>query len=252
MSKEILATVGDTEITKEQMVSIMRNIPQEHAQTVAGEEGRMRLLEEMIAGELLYKDAVSAGMESDDEFKSILEEAKKGLLQRYAVNKLFDGIEIAEEEIEAFYNENSEAFKVGEQAKASHILVDNEELANEIMAKITDGEDFGEMAKESSTCPSKERGGDLGTFAKGQMVPEFEEAVFAAEAGQVVGPVKTQFGFHIIRVDELMPASVQPMEAVEGNIRQELVAVKQRQVYDDKVEALKEVHEVTVHPEALK
>lgn len=86
------------------------------------------------------------------------------------------------------------------QARASHILVKTEDDAQRIMKRITEGEDFAAVAKRFSSCPSRKNGGDLGWFGKGQMVPEFENIAFSEEVGKVVGPVKTQFGFHVIKV----------------------------------------------------
>jgi peptidyl-prolyl cis-trans isomerase C len=86
------------------------------------------------------------------------------------------------------------------QARASHILVKTEDQANQIMKRLTDGEEFAAVARRFSSCPSGKNGGDLGWFGKGMMVPEFEKIAFEEEVGKVVGPVKTQFGYHIIKV----------------------------------------------------
>jgi peptidyl-prolyl cis-trans isomerase C len=86
------------------------------------------------------------------------------------------------------------------QARASHILVKTEDEANKMMKRINDGEDFAAVAKRFSSCPSRKSGGDLGWFGKGQMVPEFEKVAFENDPGTVVGPVKTQFGYHVIKV----------------------------------------------------
>jgi len=86
------------------------------------------------------------------------------------------------------------------QATARHILVDTEELCEELKTKIADGADFAAVAKEHSSCPSGRRGGDLGSFAPGQMVREFDEVVFSADLKEVQGPVQTQFGYHLIEV----------------------------------------------------
>lgn len=86
------------------------------------------------------------------------------------------------------------------QARASHILVKTEEQAKHIMKRLTDGEEFAAVAKRFSSCPSGKSGGDLGWFGKGMMVPEFEKIAFEEEVGKVVGPVKTQFGYHVIKV----------------------------------------------------
>jgi peptidyl-prolyl cis-trans isomerase C len=86
------------------------------------------------------------------------------------------------------------------QARASHILVKTEEQAKQIMKRLADGEEFAAVAKRFSSCPSGKSGGDLGWFGKGMMVPEFEKIAFEEEVGKVVGPVKTQFGYHVIKV----------------------------------------------------
>ncbi len=86
------------------------------------------------------------------------------------------------------------------QARASHILVKTEEQANQILKRLADGEPFDKVARRFSSCPSGKSGGDLGWFGKGMMVPEFEKAAFDGEVGKVIGPVKTQFGYHVIRV----------------------------------------------------
>jgi peptidyl-prolyl cis-trans isomerase C len=86
------------------------------------------------------------------------------------------------------------------QARASHILVKTEQQAQQIMKRLTDGEEFAAVARRFSSCPSGKSGGDLGWFGKGMMVPEFEKVAFEEEVGKVVGPIKTQFGYHVIKV----------------------------------------------------
>lgn len=88
------------------------------------------------------------------------------------------------------------------QAAASHILVDTEARAQELKAEIEGGADFAQLAQKYSSCPSSQQGGALGTFGRGQMVPEFDEVVFSAPVGVVQGPVQTQFGYHLVLVTE--------------------------------------------------
>lgn len=88
------------------------------------------------------------------------------------------------------------------KAAARHILVDNEATCNELKAKIAAGEDFAKLAQQHSSCPSGQNGGDLGTFGPGQMVPEFDKVVFSAPVNEVQGPVKTQFGYHLLEVTQ--------------------------------------------------
>ena len=86
------------------------------------------------------------------------------------------------------------------EANARHILVDTEEQCLQLKESIANGEDFGDVAKKHSSCPSGAQGGDLGSFGPGMMVPEFDEVVFSANLGEVHGPVKTQFGFHLLEI----------------------------------------------------
>ena len=88
------------------------------------------------------------------------------------------------------------------EVHAAHILVKREDQAKDILSKINAGENFGEMAKKFSTCPSGKKGGDLGWFTRGKMVKEFEKAAFDGQKGQIVGPVKTDFGYHLIKILE--------------------------------------------------
>lgn len=89
-----------------------------------------------------------------------------------------------------------------QKATARHILVDNEDKCNELKSKILEGEDFSLVAKEHSTCPSAKDGGNLGSFMPGMMVPEFDKVCFSSEVGELHGPVKTQFGYHLVEVTE--------------------------------------------------
>ncbi|MCG7598771.1 peptidylprolyl isomerase [Halomonas sp. McH1-25] len=88
------------------------------------------------------------------------------------------------------------------QASARHILVDSEAKCEELKAEIENGRDFAEVAKQHSTCPSGRNGGDLGTFGQGQMVPEFDQVVFSGDLNTVHGPIKTQFGYHLLEVTQ--------------------------------------------------
>ena len=147
--------------------------------------------------------------------------------------------------MQAFYKENPQHFEKGETVHAKHILVDSEEKAQDIMNKITAGDIyFEDAAKEFSSCPSNAQGGDLGEFGKGQMVPEFDQAVFAAEVGKVVGPVKTQFGYHLIRLDAKNAARPVSFAEAHDAIEQHLLAEKQRQTYQSRINQLKILYPV--------
>ena len=147
---------------------------------------------------------------------------------------------MTEEDVKNYYEEHKQQFTKGETVRAKHILTDSKEKCDAILAAIQSGEtSFEDAAKEKSTCPSGAKGGDLGEFGKGQMVKEFEDAAFAAEIGHVVGPVKTQFGYHLIKVEKKNEATVSPLEEVKETIRRTLLQQKQNEAYNAKVEEMK-------------
>ena len=170
-----------------------------------------------------------------------IEAARTEILAQIAVSNVMKEIKVSEEELKAFYDANADKFEKGATVSAKHILVKEEEECNAILAAINAGEKtFEDAAKESSTCPSGQQGGSLGEFGKGQMVKEFEDAAFNAEIGTVVGPVKTQFGYHLILVDAKNEASVMAFDEVRGQIYNQLFSQKQNEAYDAKIAALKE------------
>ncbi len=240
MENTILAKVGDISISKADLVKVLRNLPQQQAQQTATAEGRLRLLEEMVAGELLYLQAKEDGLDQDADYKKLVEESMRALLQNYAIKKLFDDVNITDEDAECFYKENETQFKSQAQVQASHILVDAEDKCLEVKKEIEAGKSFEDAAKEYSSCPSKERGGDLGAFGRGQMVPEFEDAAFSLEEGIVSEPVQTQFGYHLIKVTKQIPEGVKALEEVKDQIKQQLEMQKKTELYHGKVGQLKE------------
>lgn len=143
-----------------------------------------------------------------------IDSVKQNIEKNLQVKKLLEPqIIITDEEIKDYFEENKESFNTEEQIKASHILVDNEEKAVEVKNKLNAGEDFAELAKEYSTDNSnKDNGGSLGFFGRGEMVPEFEDIAFSLEAGKTSEPVKTDFGFHIIKVEEKKEAKEAVLE----------------------------------------
>ena len=128
---------------------------------------------------------------------------------------------VTDDEVKARYEKEIAALPPQEEVHARHILVKTEDEAKAVIAALDGGKDFAELAKEKSSDPSKSEGGDLGYFKKGQMVPEFEAAAFALEKGQYTKtPVKSQFGFHVIKVEDKRTAAPPPLEQVNTQVRQ--------------------------------
>jgi peptidyl-prolyl cis-trans isomerase C len=236
---KVLAVVGGSEITEQDVNNLMNGLqPQQQAQ-FASEEGKARLLDELINQEMFYLEAMDSDMENDDLFKREMEIARKTILKQMAMKQLLDSVKVEEEDAKAYYEKHADRFVEEGTVHAQHILVKTKEEADAILAEIQGGVAFEDAAKEHSTCPSKEQGGDLGTFPRGQMVPAFEEAAFALEVGVISEPVETSFGFHLIRVAEKTEAKSQNYEAVQEQIIGQLVAMGQNEAYVKKTDELR-------------
>lgn len=241
MSKQVLAVVGGEEITQETFDLFLQGVPREQQAYLSNPQFREQCFEQLVSLFLFAKKAEEDKLEETEEFQKVIANAKRDLLAQMAMRDTLQGIEVTDEELKAYYEANQAQYQKGATVSAKHILVASEEKCNEILATITSGEKaFEEAAQEFSTCPSGQRGGDLGAFGKGQMVPEFEQAAFAAEIGQVVGPVKTQFGFHLIKVEAKNEPEVSKFEEVKESIRRSVLQQKQNKVYGETVAALKE------------
>jgi len=240
MEKKILAKVGDKEISNLDIDSAIQGLDPYQAQQFQTEEGRKYVLEDLINQELLYMYAKDNKIDQDEAFRKEMAEIEKNVLKQYIINQILTSVQVTDDEKRTFFEANKANFSNPPSANAKHILVDTEEKANEILAQIKSGEiTFEDAARAHSTCPSKDQGGDLGTFGKGQMVPEFEEATFAMNVGDISEPVKTQFGYHLIKLEAKNEESIPTFEEVADKVEKTLMFQKQGEVYQAKLNEVK-------------
>lgn len=243
-NKEVLAVVGGEEITQEEFNLFLQAVPREQQAYLSNPQFREQCLQQFIALRLFAKEGETLKLDESDEFKYMIANAKRDILAQLVMNEMMKQIVVTEEELKAYYEANKSQFQKGETVRAKHILVDEEEKCKEILSAIENGETaFETAAQEHSNCPSGSKGGDLGAFGKGQMVKEFEDAAFTAEIGAIVGPVKTQFGYHLIKVEEKKEAEETSFEEVKTTIQRTLLQKKQNEAYAAKVKELREKYE---------
>ena len=242
---KILARVGTLTVSEGEVNEFIAGLGQ-RGQGYNTPDGRRAVLNQLISNKLLLLDARRNLYEAEPAFKDELARLKESLLINYAAEKAVSSAKVSPEEIKEYYEKNREQFVVGESVNASHILVDTEELATEILNKINAKEiSFEDAAKEYSSCPSKANGGNLGDFTRGQMVPEFDAAVFAMEIGEVTAsPVKTQFGYHLIKLISKKESEVTPLEEIKDEISGMLIGEKRRSAYESKINQLKIMYPV--------
>ena len=240
MSQEVLAVVAGEEITQEEFNAFLQAVPREQQAYLSNPQFREQCLQQLISLRLYAKFGEEQNLDETEEFKKMMENARRDILAQMAMHGVMKNVTVSEEELKAYYEENKKQYSKGDTVSAKHILTEDEAACKAIRASIEKGEKtFEDAAKESSTCPSGAKGGDLGVFGRGQMVKEFEDAAFGAEIGQIVGPVKTQFGYHLIKVEQKNEATVAAFEEVKETIRRTLLQKKQHQAFDAKAKELR-------------
>ena len=239
-NKDIIAVVAGEEVTSAMLEDFIKSIPREQQIYASNPQFRERLKEQFISLFAYAKYGEELKLEETEQFKTSMENARRDLLAQMAINEVVKDVVVTEQEMKDFYEAQKQHFYGEEKVRAKHILVKEEKDALELLELINNGKAFEEAAQECSTCPSGAQGGDLGEFGKGQMVKEFEDAAFNAEIGVVVGPVKTQFGYHLIKVEEKKAAETLPFEDVKNQIREMILPQKQNMKYSQKYAELKE------------
>lgn len=242
-NNKVLAIVDGREITQQDVINLLQSLG-DRAAAFNHPDGQKQLVEELVMQELLYSEALEKGLDQDETFKKAVKAMEKSLLTQFAMKQLMDNVTVDEAELENYYDTHQTSFMSKASARGSHILVKTLEEAKSIRKEIEKGLDFKEAAKQYSICPSKDVGGDLGTFTRGQMVPEFEQVAFALKPGIVSPPVETQFGYHLILLDEVTPSEVIPFTQAVDKVRQEMLLTKRQAEYIAKRSELSNKYQV--------
>ena len=220
----IAITYNDVSLVEDELMAVYGQLPEEQRfQTLVG-----YMVNRILASEAAKK----AGLENDADvakIKAFME--RKALQDVYIAKMLME--RVREEDVTAYYDKEIKNGPVEEEVRARHILLDNREAADAVMADLENGADFAALAKERSKGPSGPSGGDLGYFSKQSMVPAFSDAAFKLAAGETSPPVQTQFGWHVIRVEDRRNRPIPPFDQVRDQIYQLLISEAQRDIYDE-------------------
>lgn len=213
----VVASVNGTEITLGHMLMVRAGLPEQYQQLPANVlfEG---ILDQLVQQEVL---AQSDAARETEGARITLENERRALLASEAVAALSQDA-VSDEDLRAAYDERFAEFEGETQYNAAHILVETEEEAQAVKDELDGGADFATLAQERSTGPSGSNGGDLGWFSAGQMVAPFQEAVETLEPGAVSGPVETQFGWHIVKLNETRQQEAPSFEEARPQLQQQL------------------------------
>jgi peptidyl-prolyl cis-trans isomerase C len=176
------------------------------------------IVEYLMERHLIAQAAVKAGTADTEEYKRRLAFYQaKALRDAYFTDKIKP--KVTDDMVKAAYDNEAAKVTTGERVRARHILVASEKEANDVLARLKKGDKFEDVAKASSLDGSKDYGGDLGYFSAEEMVPEFSKAAFALKPGEISKPIKTNYGWHIIKLEDRKPSGAQPFEQVQAGIR---------------------------------
>jgi peptidyl-prolyl cis-trans isomerase C len=264
---EVVAKIGDKIITVSDFNKIIANNFDSDKQKMIENNPQIReaILSQYVQTLVVFGLANQSGFDKRPEVKEQLEFYRSNFIaNEYIKREIAGKITVPENEIKAYYDSHPDEFKKPEMIRARHILVkvepsasqqDKEKAkvkANDILKKIKAGDNFEKLADDQSDDPgSKSKGGDLGFFSRGRMVKQFEDAAFSLKPGETSGIVETQFGYHIIKVEEKKDTSTEPFDAVKDKISQKLIQERAKTKVTEFLDKVMKDAKVETHPEVL-
>jgi peptidyl-prolyl cis-trans isomerase C len=259
----LLAKVGGEIITVDEFESELTSLPEYTQKRMNTAEQKRKHLDKMIDEVLLLQEAEKRGLDQDEEIQAKVDRYRNRLITEKLYREIAtERSKVGEEEILAYYQEHKDRFQQKERIRARQILIllppnagpekeaAAKQKAQEALNRVKAGEDFAVVAKEYSEGPAASRGGDLGYFSRGRMVPEFEEIAFSLkDVGDESDVVRTKFGFHIIELTDRQPAQELPLEEVKDRIVRQLESAKRREIRQSLAEELRKQANVEIQEE---
>ncbi|NPA50449.1 MAG: peptidylprolyl isomerase [Epsilonproteobacteria bacterium] len=237
-SSDVVVVVNGKEITKDYINHVLKMRQPGADFDKLPPQLKKSIVNQVVERELLAKAAKEAKADESEEFKKQLENIKKDLMINVWMKNIFNKTIVSEGEAKEYYKKHQDQFMIPKKVHARHILLKDEKKAQELIDKLKGlkgeklKEKFIELAKKYSVGPSKVNGGDLGYFTKQQMVKPFSDAAFALKKGEITKkPVKTQFGYHIIYVEDVQPAHVQKFE----DVKKDIVSILRQEQFREKI-----------------
>jgi peptidyl-prolyl cis-trans isomerase C len=250
---QTLAEVNGGIITVEDFKKEVETLPPYLRPMAETADGKKELLDTMIVREIIMQQAKKDGLDKSPAVAEKMEELRQRVIvEAFLKKKIEEQAKISDADLQKFYDQNKDKFKSGEQVRASHILVKDEGAAKEILAEIKKGGNFEELAKKHSIDAAGAKGGDLGWFGQGSMIPEFETVAFAMKEGEISGVVKTKFGYHIIKLTGKRPAGTRSFEESKELIKSKLLPEKQQEIFAKLKDELKKGAKFSIKEDVLK
>lgn len=236
-----LAVINGKELTVGEFDLRWSQMPESARKSYDSPEGRKKFLEELITRELLLQEARKRGLDRDRTLVERVERFKeRSILDSLMKEEVDSRVTVTQDEVKAFYTTHSESFTAPRESRVSHILVKTEADALDLKKRLNEGEDFAGLARKVSLdLATRYKGGDLGVIKPGQMVPQFEQAVRHLKVGEISPPVATQFGYHIIKLNDRTAGTVQSFDETKDQVKDQLLLEKKRKRFDELVASLR-------------
>jgi len=257
---EIVARVGRTNITKSYLMQKMAELPPFAQQQFAGPEGTIAFLHRLVDEEVLYQAALKAGHDQDPEVVRALDAVKRrAVIQAFYAEGVEATTVVPDENVEAYYEEHGEQFQRRGRVKFRHILVPTRAAADAARSRVLGGEDFASVAREVSTdSATKSAGGLMASVTQGDGAPDagmdaaFIERIREWKAGEVTDPLRSERGWHVVRIEEKVDDGLKPLEEVREQIVKSLLPEKTREHYEEILADLKESYGVRVNEDVFR
>jgi peptidyl-prolyl cis-trans isomerase C len=249
-----LAIVAGDPITRAEFDTELAGLPENYRAMAADPAVQKEFLDTLVTREVLFRMAEKKGLLAEPAIRKQIDDytrklAVATLLEREVEQQV---ARITAAEAKEYYTAHPDEFRQGAQVHARHILVGEQKEAARLLAQLKSGTaDFADLARKHSTCPSAERGGDLGFFTRDRMDKPFADAAFALQPGELSEVIKTRFGYHIIKVEETRPAHQQDFDEVKEMLIERLRMERKNQLFTELVAQLKKEFGVEIHPERL-
>ncbi len=244
----VVARIGNRVITQQELQYRLGKLPPYYRDIA--QNNMKQFVEDMVKDELLYQEATARGLQRNKDVREILKEAEKKIVITRLIKELIDDtIVVSDDEIQAYYADYAHAFMTPAKTRVSHILFADEASAVSVLVRLRRGEDFEKLAQQYSIDITRERGGDIGFFTEGSLIPEFEKACMGLEVGALSEIIKTQFGYHIIKVTERLPAQPVSLAEVRDRIADIIWKEKKQKAFNELVENLRKHITVKVNDE---
>ncbi|OGH55666.1 MAG: hypothetical protein A3G34_01190 [Candidatus Lindowbacteria bacterium RIFCSPLOWO2_12_FULL_62_27] len=249
----VVAEIDQTPITVKELNDALAALPEQSVADALKPENRKKFVENYITWKLLVQEAHRRKIDDSPKFTRLMDRAKNDILLLLLQEKLRTESAVSDREVKAYYDSHAQEFAAPEKRRVRHILVSNEKKAQEILKRLKAGAKFDAEARlHSEHHESAHEGGDLGWNSRQDIQPEFAKVVFSMKSGELLDrPIRTRFGWHLVRLEGIQPPKVPPLKEIETEVRRSATQERYARLLPDLVKRLKESSAIKIHDERL-